>query len=361
MSIQRDIPLYQIFIHPLDLKELRSDIWCDDPVMAKLIIGKDQYNIDIAYRGAHIRKFKKKSYRVEFPRNDFGVKELHLNAEYMDKSLLRNKLSLDFFSSIGILSPKSRYVMLNINGKDQGVYLQLESVDRQFLKIRNLPSGAIYYAEDDDANFSLISPIDEDVKKAFDCGYSRKEGTDEDDRHLKDLIYKINTLPNGDFEKEIVKHIDIDKYLRWLSGVICTQNFDGFVHNYALYRRDDNGLFEIIPWDYDATWGRDINGKIMDYDYIPITGYNTLTARVLDVPSFRKHYRRLLENILNQQFTVGYLKEKILSMHELLRPYVLKDPYIKKDIDIFDEEPKLILAFIKDRNLYLKKHLSDLE
>ncbi|MFC7394445.1 CotH kinase family protein [Scopulibacillus cellulosilyticus] len=361
MSIQSEVPLYKIFIHPLDFKELRSDIWCDDPVIAKLMIGKKKYDIDIVYRGSHIRKFKKKSYRIEFPRNDFMVKELHFNAEYMDKSLLRNKLSLDFFSSIGTLSPESSYVRININGLHQGVYLQLESVDRHFLYRRNLPDGPIYYAEDDDANFSLMSPIDEDVKESLDSGYSRKEGTDEDDLFLKELIYKINTLSKSHFEKEIVKYIDIDKYFRWLSGVICTQNFDGFVHNYALYRREDTGLFEMIPWDYDATWGRDINGIIMDFDYIPITGYNTLTARLLDVHSFRKYYRRLLQNILNKEFTVEYLRPKIISMHELLRPYVLKDPYIKKDIQVFDKEPQIIIDFIKDRNLYLRKHLSDLE
>ena len=33
-------------------------------------------------------------------------------------------------------------------------------------------------------------------------------------------------------------------------------NNDGFTHNYALYRNSETGLFEIIPWDYDATWGR---------------------------------------------------------------------------------------------------------
>ena len=34
------IPEYQLFIHPLDLSELRKDIWCDDPISAKLTINK---------------------------------------------------------------------------------------------------------------------------------------------------------------------------------------------------------------------------------------------------------------------------------------------------------------------------------
>lgn len=97
----------------------------------------------------------------------------------------------------------------------------------------------------------------------------------------------------------------MEKYLRWLDGLIFTQNYDGFVHNYALYRNGDTGLFEIIPWDYDATWGRDVNGKVMEEDYVRIEGFNTLTARILDVRAFRVRYQSLLKKILSNRLTLG--------------------------------------------------------
>ena len=131
---------------------------------------------------------------------------------------------------------------------------------------------------------------------------------------------------------EIVKYVNVDKYLRWLAGVIFTQNFDGFVHNYALYRNGETGLFEVIPWDYDATWGRDVNGESMREDYLRIEGFNTLTARILDVKTFRTQYKNLLEEILNSKFNVDYMKPKIQAMHNLIRPYVQKDPYEKDNI-----------------------------
>ena len=34
------IPEYQLFIHPIDLSELRKDIWIDDPISARLTINK---------------------------------------------------------------------------------------------------------------------------------------------------------------------------------------------------------------------------------------------------------------------------------------------------------------------------------
>ena len=30
------VPEYQLFIHPINLNELRKDIWIDDPIPAKL-------------------------------------------------------------------------------------------------------------------------------------------------------------------------------------------------------------------------------------------------------------------------------------------------------------------------------------
>ncbi|MBE1554993.1 CotH kinase family protein [Sporosarcina limicola] len=357
------IPEYQLFIHPIDVSELRKDIWMDDPVSAKLTINKKKYDIDIAYRGSHIRDFQKKSYHITFykPSTYRNVKEIHINAEYKDPSLVRNKLSFDFFNEIGCLSPRSRFVSVKLNGKNEGLYLELESVDEHFLENRQLPKGPIFYAVDGDANFSLMSDLDKEVKKSLKFGYEQKVGTEQDEVRLQEMIIKINTISRAEFENEIVKYLNVEQYLRWLAGVVFTQNFDGFVHNYALYQNSETGLFEVIPWDYDATWGRDVNGEVMVEDYLRIEGFNTLSARILDVKTFRHQYKKLLEVILNDQFNVDYLKPKIQCMHGLIRPYILKDPYVKDKLDLFDKEPKYILDFIEARGKYIRGKLGTLD
>ncbi|MCM3744752.1 CotH kinase family protein [Sporosarcina luteola] len=359
METIEKLPEYRLFIHPLDLNELRKDIWIDDPVSAKLTIHGKKYEVDIAYRGSHIRDFPKKSYHVSFykPSTYRNAKALHLNAEFKDPSMIRNKLSFDFFNEIGCLAPQARFVFLKVNGRNEGVYLELESVDDRFLANRKLPDGSIFYGVDGDANFSLMSDLDKEVKKSLTFGYEQQCGAEEDANHLQKMIIDINTIPREEFEKEIVDYINVDKYLRWLAGVVFTQNFDGFVHNYALYRNKESGLYEIIPWDYDATWGRDVNGEEMDSDYLRITGFNTLTARILDVKKFRNQYKSLVQDILRNQFTVDYLKPKIQRMHALLRPYLLLDPYKKDSIDHFDREPDYIFNFIEERSAFIKREI----
>ncbi|NYF24940.1 CotH kinase family protein [Sporosarcina sp. JAI121] len=353
------IPSYSLKIEDENLEELRSDLWNNEPVPADLIVEGVTYDIDIAYRGSYTRKFRKKSYRVEFidPKMFSGAREIHLNAEYRDPSLIRNKLSFDFFHDLGILVPHSQHINLSRNEFHKGVYLQLESVDEFFLKKRCLPMGPIFYAVNNNANFSLIR--DEKMKTSLLSGYQRAFGNQSDDNILQELILKINTIPLSDFSTEICRYINIDTLLRWLAGAVCTMNNDGFTHNYALYHNSETCLFEIIPWDYDATWGRKVNGGIMSFDYVPIEGKknNHLLYLLMRVPEFRKLYRNILEEILETKFTVDYMENKIVTLHKSLRPHILLDPYKKNAIDTFDNEPDFIYQFIRNRNSYLKKHL----
>ena len=110
-----------------------------------------------------------------------------------------------------------------------------------------------------------------------------------------------------------------------------------------------------------CTWGRDVNGKVMEENYLRIVGFNTLTARILDVKAFRQQYKNLLQHILNNQFHVNYLKPKIQNMHALIRPYVQKDPYKKDDMLLFDEEPAYIVDFIEARGNYIRRKLHSLD
>jgi spore coat protein H len=351
-----------VFIKPNDLKALRNDVWSEDTVPAILMIDGSQFSIELSYRGHLIRKNKKKSYHCLFksPFLANEAHELHLNAEYNDPSLIRNKLSLDFFESIGVLAPHSSHIFLSFNGVPQGIYLKLESFDEFLLRKRCLPEGGIIYATNNDANFSLLTP-EKEVKRSLLQGYTTKYNDQKAEERLSELILKINTLPNNEFFKEISKLIDIEKYLRWLAGVVCTNNFDGFIHNYALYLNSGTNLFEISPWDYDGTWGRDIHGGLLSHDYIPIQGYNTLTARILDYSVFRQMYRQILQRILNEHFTPEFLEPLIENLYKILDPYLSKDPFLKKRKDSFYKEPNIIFSFIKNRNKYLRTKLSILE
>lgn len=362
MNRRFELPSYSLFIHPYDLYELDNPIRLfDDPVPGMIKIDKIRFDIYAQFRGHHTRELPRKSYFIELdrPRRYLGSREFHLNAEYFDPSFIRNKLSLDLFQSFGTLSPGSQHIQLYVNDQYEGVYLQLESVDDLFIKKRGLPDGAIYYAINNDANFSLNSGITNSAKLSLLDGYQCKIGTNSDENYLKDFIKKINETPQDVFEFEICKFISVDKYLRWLAVAVCTQNLDGFLQNYALYRNSETGIFEIIPWDYDATFGRDWNGDSLGYDTLSIKGNNRLTERLLEIPAFRRQYRLLMEELLDIFFTPSHLEPIIHNLFAAIRPYLKVEQ--SSELEQFNTEKEFMIKFIKDRNQFLRQQLSILK
>lgn len=347
------LPSFDLQFDHADLRKLERDVWSNTPVPAQLKVEGAVHDIHIRYRGSYTRELEKKSYHIEFAnqQDSHESSELHLNAESLDPSHFRNKLSLDFMRELGIHTPESQHVFVTLEGVPLGLYLQLESVDEIYLKKRNLPPGTIYYAVSDKADFSLKG------KRGLTSGYQRKLGNMEDDHTLIQFIKSINSPST--FQHEIPRLLHIENYLRWLAGAVCTMNNDGFTHNYALYLNRRDHRFSIIPWDYDATFGRRVNGDVMEWDYVPITGKtkNKLTTQLMKRSGFRKRYKDILEEILDTTFNVTYLEDKVMSLHSSLRPYILMDPHFQKEIDLYDQEPSFILQFIEDRGAYLRQEL----
>ncbi|MGN7468359.1 CotH kinase family protein [Brevibacillus sp. SAFN-007a] len=357
------IPAYHLRCDSRLLDQLNEDVKAHRSIPATLGFHGEFYQIELAYRGAHTRQFAKKSFQITIvpPQLFRGAREFHLNAEFVDPSYMRNKLSFDFFTQIGSFAPQTEHVLLYLNDECLGIYLKIEAVDDRFLAARNLPAGPIYYAVNAHANFSLFRPKTTEAKAALEAGYQRKLGTAADDGDLRELIFRINATPPALFAHVIEKWVDIPQYLRWLAGAVCTQNLDGFLHNYALYRHGENKRFFIIPWDYEATWGRDVNGHVLAPANLRIQGFNTLTARLLDVPVFRAQYVRLLRSILDTTFTVAHLRPHILALHDTLRPFVSLDPYKQDVLATFATEPAFICAFIEERNQFLRQSLEAFE
>jgi spore coat protein H len=162
------IPTRHIVIQEQQLRKLNEDVWSKQFVNG-VLIGKGKRDvIKVRYRGGHTREYVKKSYEIVC-----GGKTYHLNAEYDDPSMIRNALSFRFFQRIGVPSPQTKHVLLKVNGESQGVYLEIEAVDKNFFRQRKISAQSLFYAVDDDANFELFHPEDKKRKKSMFKGYEQ--------------------------------------------------------------------------------------------------------------------------------------------------------------------------------------------
>lgn len=256
-------------------------------------------------RGAHSRKFPKKSLQVDLegerlpdgPPDRHTVRRLHLNADYIDPTLMRSALSFQLFHDVGAPAPLCRHTDLIVNGESAGLYMALESVDSDFCARRGWKPGSIYYALNRNANFGLISPNTRALKQPLETGYRMVQQADP--TPLRRLIMEINLASDQRFPAVAERWVDVPGYLKWLMVAVFVGNRDGFVHNYALYRDPERGIFRIIPWDYDATWGIDVHGRPARLDRVPLEGWNRLSQRLLATPIYRRQYKKLFLEQLN--------------------------------------------------------------
>jgi len=349
------LPIRQVSIQERLWRTLNRDVWRDRYFQGSMKLNGLSRPIQIRVRGGHTREYPKKSY--ELVANGITV---HMNAEYDDPSMIRNALSFTFFRMIGVPSPETKFSTLLVNGEDLGIYVEIEAVDRQFFRKRKIGMKSLVYATNDDATFSLISPETKQRKESLFDGYKLMIGTTSERKRLASFIAALNALEGQALYDHINSNLDIDNYLRWLAGAVCTGNYDGFNQNYALYRHESTNKYRIIPWDYEGTWSRDSYGKFFGREPVPITGRNELTKRLLSFRPVRRQYAELLQGILASTFTVARIAPIVERLYEEISPTIAKDRTRKYSYATFYEEQSFILNYVKERREVLSQEMKQL-
>lgn len=319
-------------------------------VQATLTLDGRTIEAEVRHRGGHTIRYAKKSYEVRYKQSGGSYyRTLHWNAEFDDPSMMRNALSFHFLNKVGVYSPRTKHIEMDWNGVPQGVYLEIEAVDRFFFKARGLGWKSLVYATNDCANFGLIDPYTNETKESLFCGYEKRLGDDYTKSRLISFISKVNDYEGSNLAKLLSSRLDTTFYLKWLAGAVLTGNYDGFEQNYALYERSSNGQYRILPWDYEGTWGRNCYGRVCDPDIVDIKGYNTLTEKMFTFSQYRSEYKSILTKMLETEFTLDAMTPAIESMHASIAEAIRNDYTRKHSYETFATDPEIMKRYIVDR------------
>ncbi len=272
----------------------------------------------VRIHGGVSQAYEKKSYglTLDAPAQWLGMrtsKHWILNAAFVDRSLMRHKLSYDLFRSLssanaGRHATASRFVEVKLNGKYNGAYLLMERVDRALLKLRAYDDGAashacIYKAVDHPANFS--QPGHEGYKQVEPNPAVKAywEPLDEFDQ----FVSRATDAEFRDPQKGIATRLDIDNAIDFQLLVLLTNNLDGITKNFNLAR--DAALpdapaprFFFAPWDYDATFGRHWNATRVGAD---VWLSNHLFDRLHGDAAFRQRFAARWQQLRDKEFSVA--------------------------------------------------------
>ena len=260
-----------------------------------------------------------------------GMKKINLNNNYKDPSYMRERLAYDMMRSLDIPTPRLSYVNLYINGDLHGLYTLVEQVDSEFLEENFDNSEGDLYKPDGTGSDLLWLGAD------F-AAYSGVElKTNEDTSDNAAFIKMVNELNNG---SDLESVIDVDEILRYLAVSTALSNLDSYqgslAHNYYLYEQD--GVFSIIPWDFNESFGtfrmgcQDSNSVINLYIDEPTSGTladRPLIAKLLEYEAYKTAYHGYVAYLINT-FDGGMDPVIILNTIEetkdLISEHVNNDP-----------------------------------
>ena len=254
---------------------MNSDDIHETSCYGKAICGDVGKFISIKGRGNSTWEFSKKPYNITFyKKGDFdkkdkaelipGVKakKWSLLANYLDNSLLRNKIALDLADAMGIGLP-SRFVDVWMNGEYLGNYLLTPKKD--YLA----PDGGFMLDNDhipaETDQFQIEGMHDMLLKhnriNIEDIG---DDAADQGvDQAYIEAYFNEAFAALTDYETENYQnYFDIDSWAKMFLMIEVSKTYDCYAGNFLMHRdglTPDDKLIAGPAWDYDIAFGRTLH------------------------------------------------------------------------------------------------------
>lgn len=311
----------------------------------------------------------------------YGVDEAGLNSAVHDASYMREWLTAALYGALQVDVAHLGYANVHVDTHHAGLYVLSQSIDKQFLKERfgeanGADDGNLYkcvYNGFGACSMAYLGDQPQDYQKTTNCG----EGydacgmvlqTNEDDPAKNDyadliaLTKVVSQTPDSAFEAEISKVFDVEHFLRLAAVAAATGNYDSYFgkgNNFYLYHRND-GRFQMIPWDFDLTYGGGCESDLAD----PTCGglqSHPLAGRILAVPKWRAKYLEHTCTLAQQWMTAANHKGWIAALDGRIGSFARTDPNAP-DGASYDDQIKddpdgaqygNLLAFVRAREQFL--------
>ena len=238
----------------------------DVEVPAKLNVdGVDYADVGVGFRGASsffmIPSGSKRSLNISIDYDDpdqrlLGYKTLNLLNCNGDASLMSTFL----YSKVAgekIPTPESNFVNVVINGRNWGVYCNVEQFNSDFVnKHYGTRKGARWKVNGSPRADGGLRYLGEEIEP-YRSRFEMKSKEDED--AWKDLIHLCRLLeetPADELEEKLGSVLNLDGTLWFLAADMALMNSDGYwtrASDYNIYQ-DPNGMFHILPHDMNEAF-----------------------------------------------------------------------------------------------------------
>lgn len=375
------------------------------------INGTTYYNVGIRPKGnsslnmiARDETTDRYSFKISFDeyiegQTCYGLRKLALNNIMSDTTYMKEYLSYDMFAFMNIATPAYAYSSITINGEPWGLYLAVEVMEESFLQ-RNFGStaGNLYKPESMDMGGNggkMAGGAAPDNGQAPPAGNRQQGGlAGGGGRGGTNLVYSGDATANysGIFNNAILKttdakdwqrviemiknlnegtnleqYLDVEEILRYFAVNTFLVNLDSYAgtmkHNYYLY--EEKGVFQILPWDFNLSFGgmgiqsaaKAINFPI-DKPVTDTMENSPLIAKLLEVPEYKELYHQYLQELVVNYLDSGIYERTINKVDTLINTYVKNDATAFYTYEEYKDSLPELLQFGRDRAASIAAQLS---
>lgn len=292
---------------------------------------------EVRLRGHSSRLFDKGSYQVHFTEDDrttarqedvLGMgadNEWILNGPFLDKTLLRNYLSLNVAGELDVDSPDVRFCELFLNGEYEGIYLLMESVSYGKSRVNVHKSDSRFAQtsyivkrdwEDrtspdrfDDVLFGTLT-----TENRMEISYPTSQSLTDAQRSwiASDFNNVERVLYSYDYDSTAYgyeRYVDVDSFVDYQIINEMAYNADAGRYSTYYYKTLGGRLKAGPVWDFNNAYGNDIDveygsgGYVMVYKplFIMLNRDEGYTSRVIS------RYRSLRQGVLSDESLTSFV------------------------------------------------------
>lgn len=330
----------------------------------------------IKNRGGMSSRYYKHSYSLEL-NNKFSLGGLPinddyiLNANYIDKTFMRHKVSYDIFRQMSKnnVASKSAYVNVSVNSQYQGLYLLMEEINASMVGLNKMDTCAMLF-KDPPVFYAEKLPYVQDSLNYYQQKYPKKEVSDKTlymDTFRDFLFNSSDSL----FAKDIGKWVDIENVIDWHLMLLFSNNADGILKNFYLYKLNAHTPFRFAIWDYDHSFGRDGDNEL-NMGEKELTWRRSILLKRLSqqpqtgyLPKLKKRWVELRKlNIFSYQNFKAHVEQnhQIISqeVEENFALWPVDDPWYF-DGNNYQQEIDLMLGFVERRVMEMDLYIGNLD
>jgi len=291
---------YEIIISAANWDWLNDHVFSDTYVPATFVADDVSYDVEVRYRGSSTRHLPKKSWKLRFIDGAVfnGREKLNLNAEWPDRTLMRENLAYEFLNGTGVIAAMAEHIQLVVNGRDYGVFTSVEELESEFLDRVGLDTaGSLYRC------FGNLSVLPDTA--AYMEAYEKKNNNGVGYADLIQFIELINYTPSTQFFETITQVFDLEHFYNYYGANVALGNVDFGDDDYFLYHEPTSDVWIWLPWDYNETYGIvNLFNEALQYegDLFPSQN-NQLITRLHNLNHFRRRHMDRVLQLMDTEFS----------------------------------------------------------